>query len=106
MAGRSLAHYAQYFKPVEGAAPDEPDTVFDRDALKFACKSFLDSIIIELSFPEAPYPKRVLYQILHEAIDECPREAKRFPQELWNAVGDLSVSHTSLISPRSYIGVI
>ena len=65
--------------------------MFDRDALKVACKSFLDSIIIELSFPEAPYPKRILYQILHEAVDESPREAKRFPQELWNAVGDLSV---------------
>jgi hypothetical protein len=51
----------------------------------------MDSIIIELSFPEAPYPKRVLYQILHDAVDESPREARRFPQELWNAVGDLSV---------------
>jgi len=65
--------------------------VFDRDALKFACKSFLDSIIIELSFPAGLYSKRILYQILHEAVDESPREAKRFPQELWNAVGDLSV---------------
>lgn len=25
-------------------------------------------------------------------MDECPRESKRFPQELWNAVGDLSVT--------------
>lgn len=73
--------------------------MFDRDALKFACRSFLDSIIIELSFPEAPYPKRILYQILHEAVDESPREAKRFPQELWNAVGDLSVRGSDLTGP-------
>ena len=25
-------------------------------------------------------------------MDECPRESKKFPQELWNAVGDLSVT--------------
>lgn len=95
----SLAHYAQYFIEVPDSNPDEPEIVFDRDALKFACKSFLDSIIIELSFPEAPYSKRILYQILHEAVDEAPREAKRFPQELWDAVGDLSVCLFNMYSP-------
>ncbi|KAF7980729.1 hypothetical protein HWV62_36739 [Athelia sp. TMB] len=85
-------HYAQYFRPAAGTDPDEPDQVFDRDALKAACKSFLDSIVLELAFPEAPYPTAVLYQILHEAADESPRETKRFPQELWDAVGDLSVT--------------
>lgn len=59
----------------------------------------MDSIIIELSFPAAPYSKRILYQILHEAVDESPREARRFPQELWNAVGDLSVRSSTLV-PR------
>lgn len=30
--------------------------------------------------------------ILQEAIEESPRDARRFPQALWDAVGDLSVS--------------
>ena len=65
---------------------------FDWAALKDACKSFMDSIIIELCFPRAPYPRRILYHILHDAVDESPKEAKRFPQVMWDAVGDLSVS--------------
>ncbi|KAG6813367.1 hypothetical protein H0H92_011633 [Tricholoma furcatifolium] len=86
-------HYARYFK----VAPDqsnepEPDMMFDWQELREACVSFLDSIIIELCFPCAPYPKEVLYQILRDAVDESPKEAKRFPQALWDAVGDLSVA--------------
>lgn len=72
--------------------PGEPSIGFDWAELKDACKSFLDSIIVELCFPRAPYPKRILYHILHDAVDESPREAKRFPQSMWDAVGDLSVS--------------
>ena len=52
----------------------------------------MDSIVIELAFPDGAYSKRVLFQLLHDAVDECPRESKRFPQELWDAVGDLSVT--------------
>ncbi|KAF9227359.1 hypothetical protein BS17DRAFT_775364 [Gyrodon lividus] len=85
-------HYARYFKEVESVQPGEPSIAFDWAGLKDACKSFLDSIIIELCFPKAPYPKRILYQILHDAVDESPREAKRFPQQMWDAVGDLSVT--------------
>lgn len=86
------AHYARYFKQAQGTEPDDHEVVFDWAGLRDACKSFLDSIIIELCFPRAPYPKQILYQILHDAVDESPREAKRFPQMLWDAVGDLSVS--------------
>ncbi|KAN0091136.1 hypothetical protein V8E55_004702 [Tylopilus felleus] len=85
-------HYSRYFKEVENVQPGEPSVAFDWASLKDACRSFLDSIIIELCFPKAPYPKRILYQILHDAVDESPREAKRFPQSMWDAVGDLSVS--------------
>ncbi|EGO00109.1 hypothetical protein SERLA73DRAFT_167949 [Serpula lacrymans var. lacrymans S7.3] len=85
-------HYAHYFKPAEGTDPDDPEMTFDWGALKDAGRSFLDSIIVELCFPHAPYPKRILYQILHDAIGEAPREAKRFPQYLWDAVGDLSIT--------------
>ena|ERR1700722_13554816 len=66
--------------------------VFDWEKLKETCESFFDSIIVELCFPKAPYPKFILYQILHDAIVECPNDAKRFPQALWDALGDLSVS--------------
>lgn len=86
------AHYSRYFKEVENVQPGEPSIAFDWAGLKDACKSFLDSIIIELCFPRAPYPKRILYHILHDAVDESPREAKRFPQSMWDAIGELSVS--------------
>ena len=67
--------------------------MFDyRAGLREAGRSFLDSIIIELAFPDSIYPKSILYNILHDAVEEAPREAKRFPQALWDAVGDLSVS--------------
>ncbi|KAG7446329.1 uncharacterized protein BT62DRAFT_968061 [Guyanagaster necrorhizus] len=79
-------HYARYFKEKEGTSELE----FDRAGLKDACRSFLDSIIIELCFPRAPYPKAILYQILHDAVEEAPKEAKRFPQSMWDSVGDLS----------------
>ena len=87
-----IAHYSRYFKTTDGMKPGGLEVVFDWSGLKDACKSFMDSIIIELCFPGAPYPKRVLFQVLHDAVDESPREAKRFPQKMWDAVGDLSVS--------------
>jgi len=86
------AHYSHYFKTAESTKKGELGVVFDWSGLKDACKSFMDSIIIELCFPGAPYPKRILFQVLHDAVDESPREAKRFPQKMWDAVGDLSVS--------------
>ena len=64
---------------------------FQFERLQDIYKSFLDSIIIELCLPNSPTPKRILFQILHQAVDEAPREARRFPQGLWDAVGDLSV---------------
>jgi hypothetical protein len=100
------AHYAPYFKiKINDEDPDGPvdEYVFDWSALKAAGKSFIDSIILELAFPRAPYPMTVLYQILREAVDESPKEAKRFPQALWDAVGDLSVaSRTTNLVKRSH----
>ncbi|KAG5647031.1 hypothetical protein DXG03_001401 [Asterophora parasitica] len=86
-------HYTRYFKPAPDSADDaDPEIIFDWAELREACVSFLDSIIIELCFPRAPYPKAILYQVLRDTVDESPKEAKRFPQELWNAVGELSTS--------------
>lgn len=101
------AHYAQYFKiKVNNDDPTGPvdEVVFDWNALKEAGKSFIDSIILELCFPRAPYPMTVLYQILRDAVDESPKEAKRFPQALWDAVGDLSVTqyHSSHIQMLTF----
>ncbi|KAF8623087.1 hypothetical protein AX15_006499 [Amanita polypyramis BW_CC] len=85
-------HYARYFKKVESSAPDGPDIRFDWNGLRDACLSFVDSIIIELCFPRAPYPKDILFSVLRDAVQEAPREARRFPQALWDAVGDFSTS--------------
>ncbi|KIY74321.1 hypothetical protein CYLTODRAFT_484641 [Cylindrobasidium torrendii FP15055 ss-10] len=82
-------HYSKYFVAV--SADDSEKMTFDKHGLKDACKSFLDSIMIEMCFPQGEYPKSVLFQILHDAVEEAPREAKRFPQTMWDAIGDLSV---------------
>ncbi|KAI0074642.1 hypothetical protein K474DRAFT_1665173 [Panus rudis PR-1116 ss-1] len=85
-------HFAPYFKKVQDDELDEPEYLFDWAALKQVHKSFLDSIIIELCLPNSNFPRPILYRILHEAIDESPREGKHFPQALWDAVGDLAVN--------------
>lgn len=94
-----LAHYSKFFKlrPTEGIDPGEAEYIFDWKDLRQAANSFIDSIIIELCFPRGIYPEAVLYQLLHDAITESPKDAKRFPQVLWDAVGDLSVSHILLL---------
>ncbi|KIP10936.1 hypothetical protein PHLGIDRAFT_125248 [Phlebiopsis gigantea 11061_1 CR5-6] len=90
----SAPHWTTYFKPnsYKRLGDDQPEFVFDWGQLKSVHKSFLDSIIVELCFPQSLIPKAVLLGILSEAIDETPRDAKRFPQALWDAMGDLSMS--------------
>ncbi|KAJ7072063.1 hypothetical protein C8F01DRAFT_1102364 [Mycena amicta] len=85
-------HFAQYFKIKELAEDDAPEEkcVFDYEALKAAGKSFIDSIILEICFPEGHYDPMLLMQLLHEGVDEAPKDSKRFPQALWDALGDLS----------------
>ncbi|KZT29034.1 hypothetical protein NEOLEDRAFT_1154103 [Neolentinus lepideus HHB14362 ss-1] len=85
-------HYAKYFKPVPDSDPGDPEIMFDWVELKAVHRSFLDSIIIELCLPQSRYPKQVLYSILHDAVDESPREAKRFSQAVWDTVGDLAMA--------------
>lgn len=88
------AHWSQYFKENTNKDPaqGEPEYVFSWENLKSVHKSFLDSTVVELCLPQSVYPKQILLHILNEAIDETPRDAKRFPQELWDAMGDFSVS--------------
>jgi len=85
-------HFSQYFKRVEDGDPDHPTMMFDWTSLKASYKSFVDSIVIELCLPQSKFPRHVLTLILREAIEEVPGESKRFPQALWDALGDLSVS--------------
>ncbi|TFK23947.1 hypothetical protein FA15DRAFT_620109 [Coprinopsis marcescibilis] len=88
-------HYAPFFKPkpAEFSAPGETEMVFEwgNKNLRSVTESFLDSIVIELCFPQAPFPRSVLYILLRDCVDESPHEAKRFSQSMWNAMGDLSV---------------
>jgi hypothetical protein len=74
----------------------DSEMVFQWDKLKDACRSFVDSIVIELCFPRAPYPRFVLFQLLRDAIAESPKDAERISQELSNAIGDLSVRFSLL----------
>jgi len=85
-----LEHFTRYFKLTEDEAED-PEWVFDWASLKAMHKSFLDSIVVELCLPNSKYSKQILLQLLDEAATESPKETKRFPQALWDAVGDFSV---------------
>jgi hypothetical protein len=85
------AHYKQYFKLVDGEATNMQEVVFDTNGLRNAYKSFLDSIVLELLLPDTKFPREILFGLLHESIKEAPKETKRFPQELYATLGDLSV---------------
>jgi hypothetical protein len=85
-----VAHFSEYFKQNDNI--DEPEFSFDWASLKGVHKSFLDSIIVELCLPNSQISKAILFEILQEAVEEAPRDAKRFPQVLWDVVGDLAVS--------------
>ncbi|KAI0645959.1 hypothetical protein C8Q79DRAFT_967138 [Trametes meyenii] len=83
-------HYSQYFKKDTDRNTGKSEYTFDWSQLKAIHKSFLDSLIVELCLPDSPIPKPILVQLLGEATDESPADAKRFSQALWDAVGDLS----------------
>ena len=76
--------------------PGEPDMEFDHHGnnprkIREAHKSYIDAILLELVLPDSRYPPYVLMACLHDAVEECRREEKRFTQALWDSVGDLSV---------------
>ncbi len=85
---RPTAHWHEFFLKRK----EEPEYIFDWSTGKIVHRSFLDSIIVELSLPGSTVPKQILLHILREAIDESPKDAKRFPQVLWDAMGDFAVS--------------
>ena len=51
--------------------------------------------MVELCFPNSRFPDNILHLLLRDAIDEAnEKEQGVFPQALWDAIGDLSVSFT------------
>jgi hypothetical protein len=96
-------HFKIYFKKYEESDPHNPEYIFDWTALREAYKSYVDSIVIELCLPNSQYPKYILARILEDATQEAPREAKRFPQALFDALGDLSVNIYAVSASLSLI---
>ncbi len=90
-----------YFKKYEESDPNNPEYMFDWTALRDSYKSYVGSIVIELCLPHSKYPKYILARILEDATEEAPRETKRFPQALFDALGDLSVNIHANSTPDS-----
>ncbi|VDC01651.1 unnamed protein product [Peniophora sp. CBMAI 1063] len=89
-ASRS-AHFSEYLDAVNATKNgDNPTAAFNWQSLKKSYKNFVDSIVIELCLPGTTYPKYVLTALLEEAIQESPKEAKRFPQAMFDVLGDFS----------------
>ncbi|EMD37569.1 hypothetical protein CERSUDRAFT_114203 [Gelatoporia subvermispora B] len=80
-------HYSRFFRKQEDS---EAGYAFAWSEVRAVHKSFLDSIIVELCLPQSSIPPRVLMDILHLAVTEAPQETRRFPQAVWDAMGDLS----------------
>ncbi len=90
-----------YFKKYEESDPNNPEYMFNWTALRDAYKSYVDSIVIELCLPNSKYPKYILARILEDATEEAPHERKRFPQALFDALGDLAVNIHANSTPDS-----
>lgn len=71
--------------------------VFDKMKLRNAHRSFVDAVILEIILPDSQYPRHVLFECLHMAIEDSPSDGNRFPQLLWDAVGDLAVRGAHVI---------
>jgi hypothetical protein len=90
-----------YFKKYEESDPNNPEYMFDWTALRDAYKSYVDSIVIELCLPNSQYPKYILARILEDATEEALHEKRRFPQALFDALGDLAVNVYANSTPDS-----
>ncbi|KAG9049466.1 hypothetical protein FS837_010159, partial [Tulasnella sp. UAMH 9824] len=85
LAAAASQHYAHYFFAVQSAW-----MAFKREEAMGAMKSLIDTVVMELIFPESEYPPHILFAILSEALETSPKENKRFSQRLFDAIGDLS----------------
>lgn len=65
---------------------------WDSEAGQRLNKSLVDTIIIELILPQSRYPASILMLCLRDAIAGGDQKtAKRFTQDVFDAIGDLSV---------------
>ncbi|KAG8909504.1 hypothetical protein FRC01_006899, partial [Tulasnella sp. 417] len=85
LAAAASQHYAHYFFAVQSAW-----MAFKREEAMGAMKSLIDTVVMELIFPESSYPLHILFAVLTEALETSPKENKRFSQRLFDAIGDLS----------------
>ncbi|KAG8939435.1 hypothetical protein FRC04_006582 [Tulasnella sp. 424] len=85
LAAAASQHYAHYFFPVQSAW-----MAFKREEAMGAMKFLIDTVVMELIFPESEYPLHILFAILAETLETSPKENKRFSQRLFDAIGDLS----------------
>ncbi|RXW24981.1 hypothetical protein EST38_g912 [Candolleomyces aberdarensis] len=88
-------HYSGYFKgrPTEynkqGQVPEIGFGLDDKN-VRTVTRSFVDCIVMELVLPNSRFPEAVLYQVLQDALQESPNQARRFTAPLYEALGDLS----------------
>jgi len=84
---RASKHYSPYFKTSTNGTIE-----FDNTKLKELYKSYIDSIILEFILPSSRYPIHVLVALLHNCLEEAPKEADRITQAMYDAMGDLCVT--------------
>ncbi|KAG9027852.1 hypothetical protein FRB95_007333 [Tulasnella sp. JGI-2019a] len=84
LAAAASKYYSHYFFAVQSAW-----MAFRREEAMGAMKSLINTIVMELIFPQSKYPLHILYAILRESLDGSPAEGTRFSQGLFDAIGDL-----------------
>ncbi|KAI5123681.1 hypothetical protein M0805_001709 [Coniferiporia weirii] len=84
---QNTEHYHVYFK---ASSTLKGRREFEDSEIRKMYKSFLDSTIIELCLPGSKFTPQALYSCLNAIELESPRELRRCPQIMWDAVGDLA----------------
>lgn len=88
----SIAYYANFFSRAADADENDPKVAFEATQVRPVYKSFMDSIVMELCLPDSEFSVNALIYCLHMVQEESPRETKRCPQAMWDAISALSVS--------------
>ncbi|KDQ21524.1 hypothetical protein BOTBODRAFT_50148 [Botryobasidium botryosum FD-172 SS1] len=98
MAASASDYYSQYFvKAAKGTnSTHQAYMMFNQAQSLGAYKSLIDTIVMELIFPDSEYELHVLYACLRDALEDQPRRGSRFDQRLFDALGDLAVTSQAL----------
>ena len=92
------AYYAQFFSTSADANSNDPQIIFDLSQMRPVFKSFMDSTIVELCLPNSEFTVHALIACLQMVQTETPKETKRCPQAMWDAIAALSVSPSECVS--------